>query len=69
MEREPGMTSMHELIDAAVERGARARDLSRGLIEDNARVRRAVRDTLDAIHERRRATEWPKRSETDRSGV
>lgn len=60
---------MHQLIDAAVERGARAHEQSRGLIEDNARVRRSVRDTLDAIHERRRAGERPKRSETDRSGV
>jgi hypothetical protein len=63
------MTSLHQLIDAALERGARAHDYSRGLIEDNARVSRAVRDTLDAIHERRRRAEDPKRSETDRYRV
>lgn len=61
--------SLHQLVDAALTRGARAHEASRLLLADNARLGRELLVLLDLIEERRRAAARRRRSETDSSGV
>jgi hypothetical protein len=65
VERDRASPSLHEQLDAAVERCADAHETSRQLIEETARVSDALHETLTSVRKRRRAAR-PERSETDR---
>jgi hypothetical protein len=55
MAGEPSTAALHEQVADALERGARAQEHSRALIEDHVAVESALHDTLAAISLRRNA--------------